>query len=102
MNPWPKRATSAAQETAVTLPPLTYLEQTMTTLTIPAAFIDPRADFVSTDTAALASHMCRCASKRSRFFGLHAALELAHSVVFSRMVTAALCAVVVLAIVGIV
>jgi hypothetical protein len=35
------------------LPPLTYPEQTVTTLTSPAVFIDPRTDFVSTDTAAL-------------------------------------------------
>lgn len=63
---------------------------------------NPKADFVSTDTAALASHMSDCASKRSRFFGLHAALELAHSVVFSRMVTAAVIAVVLLAVTGIV
>jgi hypothetical protein len=46
--------------------------------------------------------MDHCASKRSRFFGVHAALELVHSVVFSRMVTAALAAVVVLALIGIV
>ena len=70
----------------------------MTTLTR----LNPQADFVSTDTAALASHMSDCASKRSRFFGLHAALELAHSVVFSRMVTAAVIAVVLLAMTGIV
>ena len=74
----------------------------MTTLTDPTAHIAPIADFVSTDTAALASHMNDCASKRSRFFGLHAALELAHSVVFSRMVTAAVLAVVLLAVAGIV
>ena len=46
--------------------------------------------------------MSDCASKRSRFFGLHAALELAHSAVFTRMVTAAVLAVVLLAVVGIV
>lgn len=50
-------------------------------------------DFVSSDSAALASHMSRCAHGRSRFFGLHAALESAHSLVFSRMVTCALIAV---------
>ena len=74
----------------------------MTTLTTPTTIIYRSADFVSTDTAALASHMDRCASLRGRFFSLHAALELAHSVVFSRMVTAAVLAVVVLALVGIV
>ena len=84
---------------AAKLPPLTHPEQTMTT---PTTFIHPSVDFVSTDNAALASHMSHCASRRSRFFGLHAALELAHSVVFSRMVTAAVLAVVMLAVVGIV
>ena len=58
------------------------------------------ADFVSTDTAALASHMSHCASTRSRFFGLHAALEYAHSIVFSRMVTATVVAAVLLGVVG--
>ena len=74
----------------------------MTTLTSPTVFIRPVNDFVSTDTAALASHMSHCASKRGRFFGVHAALELAHSVLFSRMVTAAVIAVVALALIGIV
>lgn len=74
----------------------------MTTLTKPATFSNPPADFVSTDTAALATHMNHCAIKRSRFFSLHAALELAHSVVFTRMVTAAVLAVVLLAVVGVV
>ena len=74
----------------------------MTSLTNTAAFTRPTDDFVSTDTAALASHMDNCASHRSRFFGLHAALELAHSLVFSRMVTAAVVAAVLLAMVGIV
>lgn len=74
----------------------------MTTLTNPRTLHSQSADFVSTDTAALASHMDHCASKRSRYFGVHAALEVAHSVVFSRMVTAAVLAVVVLVLVGIV
>lgn len=74
----------------------------MTTLTNRATINHRSAEFVSTDTAALASHMDHCASKRSRFFGVHAALELAHSVVFSRMVTAAVLALVVLAVMGIV
>ena len=72
----------------------------MTTLTTPTIFTRPAADFVSTDTAALASHMNHCASNRSRFFSFHAAVELAQSVVFSRMVTAAVLAAVMLAIVG--
>ena len=74
----------------------------MTTLINPLAFAHPSLGFVLTDTAALAAHMDHCASKRSRFFGLHAALELLHSAVFSRMVTAALIAVVLLALAGIV
>lgn len=74
----------------------------MTTFRHPTAFVNPAADFVSTDTAALASHMSHCASKRSRFFGLHAALELAHSVFFTRMVTAALAAALLAVLVGIV
>ena len=96
------RPLSSFQYIAVKLPPLTHSELTMTTLTTPTARINPHADFVSTDTAALASHMSDCANKRSRFFGFHAALELAHSVIFSRMVTAALLAVVLLAAAGIV
>ena len=58
----------------------------------PAA--DLPQDFVSSDTAALASHMDRCASTRSRFFGLHVVAESLQSIFFSRMVTAALIAVV--------
>ena len=73
----------------------------MTTFSKPASFSHPPADFVSTDTAALATHMNHCASKRSRFFSLHAALELAHSVVFTRMVTAAVLAGVLLVVVGV-
>lgn len=72
----------------------------MTTLTTPTLFTNPAVDFVSTDTAALASHMDHCAIKRSRFFSLHAALELAQAVVFSRMVTAAVIAAVMLTMVG--
>ena len=53
-------------------------------------------DFVSSDSAALASLMNRCTNERSRFFGLHAALESAHSLFFSRMVTCALIAVVII------
>ena len=74
----------------------------MTVLTIPTNIIHRSADFVLADTAALASHMNHCASGRSRFFGFHAALELVHSVVLSRMVTVVVLAVVVLAIFGIV
>lgn len=74
----------------------------MATLTTATTFNQHPADFVSTDAAALASHMHDCASKRSRFFGLRAALELAHAAIFSRLVTAALLTVIVLALVGIV
>ena len=59
-------------------------------------------DFVSTDSAALASHMSRCANERSRFFGLRAALECAHSLFFSRMVTCVLFAVVAVGMLGMV
>ena len=59
-------------------------------------------DFVSSDMAALALHMHNCASTRSRFFGLHSKLESAHSMVCARMVTAAVIAVVLLGVVGIV
>lgn len=74
----------------------------MTSLTTATTLAPRSTDFVSTDTAALASHMDHCASRRSGFYGLHAALELAHSVVFSRLVTASLVAVVLLAVTGIV
>ena len=57
-------------------------------------------DFVSTDIAALASHMSHCAHSRSRFFGFRAALDSAHSLVLPRMVTAALLAIVVMGVVG--
>ena len=63
---------------------------------------DCNPDFVSSDTAALASHMNHCASTRSRFFGLHVILESAHVLFFSRMVTAAVIAVVLLGVTGIV
>lgn len=45
-------------------------------------------DFVSTDAAALASHMDDCASSRGRFFGLKSALESAHCMLFPRLITA--------------
>lgn len=50
-------------------------------------------DFVSSDMAALASHMNDCANSRGRFFGLQTAFESAHSLLFARLVTAALVAV---------
>ena len=81
---------------------LTHLEHTVTTLITPRVFNEHSVDYVSTDMAALASHMDCCAIKRSRFFGVHAALEMAKSLVFSRLVTAAFLVAVVLAAVGIV
>ena len=57
-------------------------------------------DFVTSDTAALASHMHNCARTRSKFFGLHTTLESAHSLVCARMVTAAVVAVILLGVVG--
>ena len=79
----------------------------MTTLNPMARFSSARTkknspDFVSTDSAALASHMSHCASTRSRYFGLHAALESAHSLIFPRMVTAAVIALVLVGLAGIV
>ena len=65
--------------------------------TVPAT---PVPDFVSSDIASLASHMNRCASTRSRMFGVHAALESVHSFIFPRIVTAAVIAVVLLGLVG--
>ncbi len=59
-------------------------------------------DFVSSDTAALALHMSECAKTRSRFFGLHAALELVHALLTPRMVTAAVLATVLLVTTGVV
>lgn len=54
-------------------------------------------DFVSTDAAALASHMDDCASSRGRFFGLKSALESAHAMLFPRLITAVAVGVVVVA-----
>lgn len=78
----------------------------MTTLNNIASFSPLRSrkspDFVSTDTAALESHMNHCASTRSRFFGLKAALESAHSMFFPRMVTLAIAGVAILCLAGVV
>ena len=60
----------------------------MTSLDSTAEFnLTGHKDFVSTDAAALASHMNRCASERGRFFTLQAALESVHSMVCPRIVT---------------
>ena len=78
----------------------------MTTLNNIASFSPMRSrkspDFVSTDTAALESHMNHCANTRSRFFGLQAILELVHSKVFPRMVTLAIAGVAILCLAGVV
>jgi transposase len=74
---------------------ITHLESTMSTITTPAgraSAANLSNDFVSTDTAALASHMSRCASTRSRFFSVHAVAESLKSLLFARMVTALLIA----------
>lgn len=55
------------------------------------------ADFVSTDAAALASHMRNCAYKKSRFFGLHVAMERMHSLIFPRLLTVTIVAVLLIA-----
>ena len=46
--------------------------------------------------------MSQCAKTRSRFFGLHAALEFAHALLTPRMVTTAVIAVVLLVTTGMV
>ncbi len=76
--------------------------KTMTISRSPKSFHQVIVDFVSTDNAALASHMYRCTDKRSRFFNLHAAFELARSVVFSHVVTTCVFVGIVLAVVDIV
>jgi hypothetical protein len=52
------------------------------------------ADFVSTDSADLASHMHHCAISHSRLFPMYSALESAHGVVSVRIVTVAAIAVI--------
>jgi len=66
----------------------------------PSVSAAPAPDFVSSDIAALASHMDRCASTRGRLFGLHVALESARSFIFPRMVTAAVVAVVLIGLIA--
>lgn len=63
---------------------------------------DPAADFLSTDAAALASHMSTCAIRRSRFFGVHAAIELAHGLIFPRLLTVVMISVLLLVAISIV
>lgn len=73
----------------------------MTTFKKPNTFPDAghsaALDFVLHDSVALASHMSSCASGRSRFFNLYAALDSGHALLCTRMVT---CALVVVAAVG--
>lgn len=47
------------------------------------------SDCVSTDAAALASHMNHCASSHSRFVFFHTAMESVHGVLSPRIVTVA-------------
>ena len=101
MNPRLERATYHPLLAAIFVM-MTHLEHTVTTFITPRVFIQHPVDYVSTDMAALASHMDCCAVKRSRFFGVQAALELAKSLLFTRLVTAAFLVAVVLAAVGIV
>jgi hypothetical protein len=64
------------------------MAQSHTATRYPPTYATARdCDFVSTDAAALASHMNTCASTRSRFFGLQTVLELGHSLISSRLVT---------------
>jgi hypothetical protein len=48
---------------------------------------NPTADFLSTDAAALASHMRSCANKKSKFFVLQVGMERLHSLIFPRLLT---------------
>ena len=83
-----------------------YGAHTMTIFTkashFPTARNHTAPDFVSSDSAALASHMSRCASGRSRFFNLHAALESGHALLCTRMVTCALVAVAAVGMLGLI
>ena len=58
----------------------------MTTFNLSPHF-SSATDFVSADTADLASHMSHCAHSRGRFFALHSTLQSTHGVVCSHMVT---------------
>jgi hypothetical protein len=58
-------------------------------------------DFVSTDAAALASHMRSCADKRGRFFGFHVAMEPLHALIFPRLLTFTMVAVLLIAVTSI-
>ncbi len=63
----------------------------MTTFNINTHFPSPVGgiDFVSADTANLASHMSHCAHSRSRFFTFHATLQSTGVMVCSHLVTVA-------------
>lgn len=66
----------------------------MTTFKKPNTFPDAghsaTLDFVFSDSAALASHMSSCASGRSRFFSLHAALESGQTLLCTHTATCTL------------
>ena len=78
----------------------------MTTITNISSFFTSQnsgsPDFVSSDTAALASHMDECAKSRGGFFGLHAALEFAHALLAPRMMTVVIITLVLLVTTGVV
>ena len=97
-----QKRTRRVKHLTVKLPILMHPEQTMTILTNSTNDIRGLTDFVLTDNAALACHMYDCASRRSRLFSLQAALEIAHSVIFGRVVTAAVLALAMLVLVGVV
>lgn len=62
----------------------------MTTLKTPTCFSNAyHRDLLSTDFAALATHMDACASSKGRFFKTRCAFESAHSIVRTRLITSA-------------
>ena len=95
---------SIALQDLSTLP--AYGAHAMTTFTETSPLSTDRhpcvPDFVSSDSAALASHMSHCAQGRSRFFDLHAAWESGHALLCTRMVTFALIAVAVVGLLALV
>ena len=94
----------AALQNLSTLP--AYGTHAMTTFTETSPLATARhtstPDFVSSDSAALASHMSHCANGRSRFFNVHAALETGHALLCTRMVTFTLIALAAVGMLGLV
>jgi hypothetical protein len=54
-----------------------------------AARASTSSDYVSADTASLATHMSRCAAARGRFFNIKASLQELRDLLFGRIVTVA-------------